>query len=368
MASKSKKNKTVFAAMSGGVDSSVAAYLLKKQGYRVVGCFIKGYNLDGCAERDSEDARLVAEKLEIPFYVFDLEKEYKSQVVEYLIDGYRKGLTPNPDVVCNKAIKFGIFLRKAVALGANFVATGHYVRLKTQTVNGRRVYNLFRAKDLNKDQSYFLWQLNQPVLRRALFPVGDLLKPAVRKIAARAGLPTAKKKDSQGICFLGKISLADFLRQHIAAEPGAVVTADGRVLGEHWGVQFYTVGQRHLNLIRRFNLDKKPAQPIYVAAKDVKKNQLIVGEGRDDEILFHRTALLAEVNFISGRQLPAGQRVWARVRYRQPLAPARILKIGASWALRFDRKQKFIAPGQSAVFYTGRGKMLGGGEIKATQD
>src|SRR5580704_3854182 len=216
----SKITKTVFVGMSGGVDSSVTTLLLKKQGYNVVGVFMRCYNLDGCAERDAEDARRVAEHIGIPFYVWDFEEEYKQRVVEYMIEGYRAGITPNPDVMCNKEIKFGLFLEKALAAGADFVATGHYVKIK-KTLKGA---GLFAARDTNKDQSYFLWTLTQKQLAHCLFPIGDYIKPEVRAIARRAGLPTAAKKDSQGICFLGNINLADFLKQSIPERRGALVT------------------------------------------------------------------------------------------------------------------------------------------------
>src|SRR3989338_7119510 len=214
-------DKKVFVAMSGGVDSSVAALLLKKQGYDVTGIFMRCYNLDGCAERDAEDARRVAEHIGIPFYIFDFEEEYKKQVVEYMVEGYRAGITPNPDVMCNKEIKFGLFLKKALALGANYVATGHYIRLRRNfEINSKfkiqnSKFTLWQAKDLNKDQSYFLWTLIQEQLEYCLFPIGDYTKPEVRAMARRFDLPTADKPDSQGICFIGEINLNEFLKKNI---------------------------------------------------------------------------------------------------------------------------------------------------------
>jgi tRNA-specific 2-thiouridylase len=236
-----KERKKVFVGMSGGVDSSVATYLLKKQGYDVTGVFMRCFNVDGCAERDAEDARRVAEKLEIPFYVWDFEKEYKEKVVEYMIDGYKNGITPNPDVECNREIKFGLFLKRALKFGADYVATGHYVRLGTSQFLRRRIslrlrglgyrgnkklnpsgYTLMVARDKNKDQSYFLWTLTQKQLRHCLFPIGDYLKSEVREIAKKIGLSTAEKKDSQGICFLGNISLSDFLAEYLPKKNGAI--------------------------------------------------------------------------------------------------------------------------------------------------
>ena len=222
-----KKARLVFVGMSGGVDSSVAAYLLKKQGYDVVGVFMRCYNLDGCSERDAEDARRVAEHIGIPFYVWDFEDEYKERVVKYMVDGYRAGITPNPDVMCNREIKFGLFFKKALSMGADYVATGHYVRLRRKRISNIQYpisnkkkkkleignWKLEIAKDPNKDQSYFLWTLNQESLAHCLFPVGDYLKPKVREIARKAKLPTADKKDSQGICFLGIIDIFEFLKK-----------------------------------------------------------------------------------------------------------------------------------------------------------
>ncbi|MFH1246467.1 MAG: tRNA 2-thiouridine(34) synthase MnmA [Candidatus Liptonbacteria bacterium] len=374
-----KLSKTVFVAMSGGVDSSVAALLLKKQGYDVVGVFMRCYNLDGCAERDAEDARRVAEHLKIPFYTWDFKKEYKDRVVDYMVRGYRAGLTPNPDVMCNREIKFGLFLDKARAMGADYIATGHYVRLEKKrhsvshfsrsAKSAWPINALYSARDTNKDQSYFLWSLTQNDLKYCLFPLGKLLKPEVRKIAARAGLPTAAKKDSQGICFLGKVSVEDFLKEYIPARRGDIVTVTGEKIGEHEGAYFYTIGQRHgLNLQQKNrllgvhgNIDTKAN---YVAAKDIKKNKLVVAEGEFNEALFHKKISLVEMNFISPRPGANSEvSAMARVRYRQPLGKA-ILKVrGKKGTLTFAVPQKFVAEGQSAVWYSKAGEMLGGGII-----
>jgi tRNA-uridine 2-sulfurtransferase len=405
----SVEQKTVFLGLSGGVDSSVAAFLLKKQGYDVVGVFMRCYNLDGCSERDSEDARRVAEHLEIPFYVWDFEEEYKKKVVEYMVDGYRSGITPNPDVMCNKEIKFGLFLEKALDAGADFVATGHYVKMGVRGKQGAeraKKYYLSIAKDKNKDQSYFLWTLTQEQLRRCLFPIGDYLKPEVRAIAREAGLPTAEKKDSQGICFLGQVSIADFLKQYILEKPGALVTVDGLKIGEHSGAEFYTIGQRHgvgargERQVARQN-KKSDTLPLYVAGKDLKTNTVVVAEGSDNPALYRKEVKLTNVNFINQVYsnilkntgirnsaashirpprrifIEAGAnkgrseiRVMARVRYRQPLAEAvlvrgegRAASSGAKFKLIFKTPQKFVASGQSAVFYNEKGEMFGGGVI-----
>jgi tRNA-specific 2-thiouridylase len=393
----------VFVGLSGGVDSSVAALLLKKQGYDVTGVFIKCYNLDGCAERDAEDARRVAGRIGIPFYTFDFEKEYKKKVVEYMIEGYRAGLTPNPDVMCNREIKFGLFLKRALALGADYVATGHYVRLASasrtsaQGVSGATpksypsrkratapVFSLFEGKDKNKDQSYFLWTLTQSELKHCLFPIGDYTKPEVRAMAKRAKLPTAEKKDSQGICFLGMVDVKDFLKRFIKAKKGAIVTMEGEVIGEHDGAAFYTIGQRHGLRITAVRKGPRDTGAHYVVAKDVKKNILVVAEGSDNPALAKKEVALTGVNLtlspkapdvfaqgVSGatpKSYPSQKyrplSVFARVRYRQPLSPAKLVKISAKkYKLVFSKPQKFVAEGQSAVFYSKSGGLVGGGII-----
>lgn len=355
----------VFVGMSGGVDSSVAAALLKKRGFDVIGVHIKCYNVDGCAEQDAEDARRAAETLKIPFYVLDMEQEYKDRVVKYMIDGYRKGITPNPDVMCNKEIKFGLFLDKALAMGADYVATGHYVRLKKVG----KTFKLFEAKDKNKDQSYFLWTLTQKQLKHSLFPIGDYVKPEIRKMAKKLKLPNADKKDSQGICFLGQVSLKDFLGNYIPEKKGIVVNTAGKVLGEHKGAYFYTIGQRS-GLGIGGN-----AKPYYVAEKDVKSNAILVAE-EGDPILSKKEIDLADMNLLNKelgiRNKELKIRVMARVRYRQPLFPALFIIHNSSFKLIFDKPQKFVAVGQSAVIYLPAGAsakegsglvMLGGGII-----
>lgn len=398
----------VFIGMSGGVDSSVTALLLKKKGYDVVGVFIRSYNIDGCAETDAEDARRVAGKLGIPFYVWDFEKEYKKKVVDYMVDGYRRGLTPNPDVMCNKEIKFGLFLEKALSMGADYVATGHYVRLcssansesstnkriKKTFVNSKNIrYSLMAARDAQKDQSYFLWTLTQKQLGHCLFPIGDYLKSEVRAIAKKAGLPTADKKDSQGICFLGKVTLADFLSNYLPAKRGVVLNTAGKAIGEHSGAQFYTIGQRHIG-ISNIKYKKSNNEPFYVAEKNVKTNTLVVAEGNDNPALYKKEIKLADVNFINPLAISHKPlAVFARVRYRQPLANATLifadgtpinadkkyknLRKSASKSAKirvlFRQGQKFVAPGQSTVFYMRHAardmrhdkyEMLGGGIIR----
>jgi len=370
--------------MSGGVDSSVAAHLLKEQGYNVVGVFMKCYNIDGCAEADAEDARRVAEHIGIPFYVWNFEQEYKDRVVQYMIEGYRAGITPNPDVMCNREIKFGLFLEKALASGADFVATGHYVRLKAVKAevpeaksqasqkSQNVIYKLYEASDPNKDQSYFLWTLGQHQLAHCLFPIGGYKKPEVREIARRAGLPTAEKKDSQGICFLGKFSLDDFLKQYIPERRGALMTTAGEKIGEHSGAEFYTIGQRHIDADFAFPKTGPTGgagaarKPLYVASKDSTTNTVVLAEGSDDPALYREDVALAQMNFISATAPRAGERlsVRSRVRYRQPLSEAALSRLGdGNCRLEFAVPQKFVAQGQSAVFYGADGEMLGGGVI-----
>ncbi|MDO8557410.1 MAG: tRNA 2-thiouridine(34) synthase MnmA [Candidatus Jorgensenbacteria bacterium] len=355
----------VFVAMSGGVDSSAAALLLKKQGYNITGVFMRCFNLDGCSETDAEDARRVAEHLGIPFYVFDFEEEYKRDVVEYMVDGYKRGITPNPDVMCNKYIKFGLFLKRAFALGADYIATGHYVRIKNE--------KLYEAKDKNKDQSYFLWTLTQNELKHCLFPIGDYIKPQVREIAKKAKLPTAEKKDSQGVCFLGKVSVHDFLKQYISETPGEVITTEGKKIGEHEGAQFYTIGQRHGLDLKAKNKRLKmtgrhETKPHYVVSKDVKTNTITVAEGDENPALFKKEIALRNINIINPQHSHILQNVrmlvLTRVRYRQPLAEAGFVLGKKTAKLVFNKSQKFVAPGQSAVLYNKNGELLGGGIIE----
>ncbi len=340
----------VFVGMSGGVDSSVAAALLTKQGFDVTGVHIKCFNVDGCAERDAEDARRVAETLGIPFYVFDLENEYKERVVAYMVDGYKRGITPNPDVMCNREIKFGLFMRRALELGADFVATGHYTWLK----KNNDTYALCAAADANKDQSYFLWTLTQEHLKHCLFPLGEYEKPEVRRMAEKYKLPTAHKKDSQGICFLGQVTLADFLRDYIPAQTGDILTESGIKIGEHSGAHTYTPGQRHGLKVGGMK------EPMYVTKKDVRANTVTVAEKSAAEGV--KEIILGDVNII-GAKPPYETTVMARTRYRQPLFSATLRSTDNSYILIPETPQTFVAAGQSAVWYSATGEMLGGGVI-----
>lgn len=358
--------------MSGGVDSSVAAALLKERGFEVRGVHIKMWSDPDipCAfKKDRYDAMRVAACLEIPFETWDFTEEYRKEVVEYMIREYAAGRTPNPDVMCNRHIKFGIFLKRALERGADFIATGHYVRLgrnsKFRNYNFEpdskfKIQNskLLVAKDRNKDQSYFLWTLTQEQLRHCLFPIGEYTKPEVREIARKFGIPTAEKEESQGVCFIGELNMREFLKKYIPVKNGAILTTSGKVIGEHEGLSFYTIGQRE-------GIGIGGGIPYYVAAKDFSTNTLIVAEGPYDEKLFKRELMLTDANWISGQLPNLSFRCKARIRYRQPLqfCVVRCQASGIRCHVRFKEPQRAVTPGQSIAFYKNE-EMLGGGIIE----
>jgi len=353
-----ENKKKVFAAMSGGVDSSVAALLLNKKGFDVVGVYMKGWSLTGCAEEDAKDARRVAGVLNIPFYVFDFEDEYKKSVVDYMISGYASGITPNPDVMCNREIKFGLFLKKSLQLGADYIATGHYVRvtcnMKHETLNKNALsFKLHVSRDKNKDQSYFLWTLTQDQLKHCLFPIGNYTKLQVRALAKKYDLPTAEKPDSQGVCFVGEIDVAEFLKEKLGKNPGPIKTIDGKIIGTHDGAIFYTIGQRK-GIGIKGSLPGEQGKTYYVAAKDADTNTLWVAEG-DNEKLFSKELIVKDVNWISGKQPKLPLKCLARIRYRQPLQNCAISSYSYDrknvLKVVFNTPQRAITPGQSAVFY-----------------
>ncbi len=349
---KSQFNPLVYVAMSGGVDSSVAAALLKKGGFNVVGVFMKPWQPEGIAclwQKDREDALRVATKLEIPLLTWDFSNEYKASVTDYMVREYKNGRTPNPDVMCNKEIKFGLFLKKALAEGADHIATGHYVRLLRKPFPKMLV-----AKDKNKDQSYFLWTLTQKELKYCLFPIGDYVKPEVRKLARKFGLPTADKKDSQGVCFVGPLDIKEFLKKYISPKNGKVINADGETVGDHEGVYYYTIGQRHgLDLGRR---DKEQGtKPYYVTAKDLGSNTITVG---DEKALYTKETKVSNINWV-GENTALPSKVEVKIRYRTGSEKAILHKNGN---LIFERSVRAITSGQSAVFYKNQ-EVLGGGVI-----
>lgn len=391
----------VVVGLSGGVDSSVAAYLLQQQGHEVIGLFMKNWNdseftlEDECPwVEDSNDALLIAQKLDIPYQVIDLSEIYKERIVDYMFHEYESGRTPNPDVLCNREIKFDIFLKTALSLGADKVATGHYARVHSLNNEGQTIYQLLAGKDSNKDQSYFLCQLNQYQLSKTLFPIGDLTKPEVRKIASEIGLVTANKKDSQGLCFIGKIRLPDFLQQKLKPKKGKLVEIfsdnpiykkeeqsfstkkeeliylstpfkytieDGKVIGEHSGAHYYTIGQRKgLGIGGHI-------EPCFVLDTDVQNNTIYVGEGKNHPGLFRKALFIDqnEVHWVR-EDLPMKigetMSVQVRIRYRQSLQEAVLHQFEEGIFIEFENLQSAITRGQFAAWYV-EDELIGSGVI-----
>ncbi|TNF44715.1 MAG: tRNA 2-thiouridine(34) synthase MnmA [Bacteroidetes bacterium] len=388
----------VVIGLSGGVDSSVAAYLLKEQGHDLIALFMVNWHervgniTSACTwEEDALIAQMVAKKLDIPFHIVDLSKDYKKRVVDYMFAEYQAGRTPNPDVLCNREIKFDSFLEEALKFDADFVATGHYCRKSEIEVNGKTVHRLLAGKDPNKDQSYFLCQLNQQQLSKAMFPVGELLKSEVRKIAREQNLPTAERKDSQGICFVGKVDLPTFLQQQLQPKVGNIIEIpasfmekkkqleiseenyrklcfpfpfkpwNGEVIGEHQGAHFYTIGQR-----KGLNIGGHK-EPLFVIGTDVQRNIIYVGEGQNHPGLFRRGLFVAapEMHWIRTdlKMKPGEKREFdVRIRYRQPLEKGTIhLKEEGAYFI-FEDEQRGITSGQFAAWYSGD-ELIGSGVI-----
>ncbi len=387
--------KRVVVGLSGGVDSSVAAYLLKEQGYDVVGLFMKNWHDESVILanecpwiEDSNDAMLVAQSLGIPFQVIDMSADYKERIVDYMFAEYAAGRTPNPDVLCNREIKFDSFLKTAMSLGADYVATGHYCQKDEIQVDGKTVYRLLAGKDRNKDQSYFLCQVSQEQLSKALFPIGNLEKSEVRRIAAEQGLVTAEKKDSQGLCFVGKISLPDFLQQQLKPVEGAILeipaekvnvtdpnsgdlqmltephhfdTSVGKEVGRHQGAHYFTIGQR-----RGLHVGGKE-KPLFVIGTDIPDNLIFVGQGDDHPGLYRKGLRVAdsEVHWIRpDLKMKAGEtrKYKARIRYRQALTEATLTYDGETLFVLFDEAQRGVAPGQFVAWYEGD-ELIGSGVI-----
>jgi len=393
--------KRVVIGLSGGVDSSVAAYLLKEQGYEVIGLFMKNWHDDTVTISnecpwldDSNDAMLVAEKLGIPFQTVDLSEEYKERIVDYMFDEYEKGRTPNPDVLCNREIKFDVFMKIALDLGADYVATGHYCRKGTLEKEGENIYQLLAGVDGNKDQSYFLCQLSQEQLSKSLFPIGELTKPEVRKIAMDLDLVTAEKKDSQGLCFIGKVKLPDFLQQQLKPKEGVIVEIPseqavyseiedtfnskeeelaylsrkiaykvdlGKVVGKHQGAHYFTKGQR-----KGLGVGGT-IEPLFVIDTDVNENVIYTGQGKEHPGLYKRALFVtnAELHWIrKDLELKDGEtmEVLARIRYRQALEKATLHKVESGLYVEFQNPQSAITEGQFVAWYL-EDELLGSGVI-----
>lgn len=371
------EGKRVFVGMSGGVDSSLSATLLKKLGYDVTGVFIKVWQPDfvDCVwKEDRLDAMRVCARLGIKFLTLDLEKEYKREVVDYMIREYKEGRTPNPDVNCNKYVKFGAFFDFAMRSGADYVATGHYARVeKDKKTNS---YDLLAGKDKDKDQSYFLWNLTQEHLSKTLFPVGDLQKTEVRKIARKFNLPVFDKKDSQGLCFIGKVDMKDFLKHYLPSKKGGVLNEKGEIIGWHEGACFYTIGQRH-----GFVITKKTEKetPYYVISKNITLNEVIVSDSPLVEgVSSSKKIIISGVNWIRGKLPDFNKEYKARIRYRQPLQTCKIQAVKSEitdgsnientnktkdilkFEVIFDLPQVAVSKGQSIVIYN-KDVCIGGG-------
>lgn len=393
--------KRVVVGLSGGVDSSVAAYLLKEQGYEVIGLFMKNWHDDSVTIsnecpwlEDSNDALLVAEKLGIPFQTVDLSEQYQEKIVDYMFREYEKGRTPNPDVLCNREIKFDVFMKIALSLGADYVATGHYCRKGEIDVDGKPMYQLLAGVDGNKDQSYFLCQLSQEQLAKSLFPIGELTKPEVREIASQMELVTAEKKDSQGLCFIGKVRLPEFLQQKLQPKEGLIfeinseqeiynkeekeftslqeelafkattipyVPEMGKVVGKHQGAHYFTKGQR-----KGLNVGGT-AEPLYIIETDVESNIIYTGQGDQHPGLFKKALFIekSEVHWIRpDLQLKSGEtmEVMARIRYRQPLQKATLHQFENGMYVSFEEPQSAITEGQFVSWHQGE-ELIGSGVI-----
>ena len=350
----------IVVGVSGGVDSSVAAYLLKKQGHEVIGLFMVNWEeVDGTctAEQDFEDVKRVCNKIGIPYFSINFAKEYYERVFEYFLDEYKKGRTPNPDVLCNREVKFGPFLEQAMKLGADMIATGHYC--KKIEKDGK--YYLAKADDLNKDQSYFLCQLNQEQLKAVVFPLESIDKPKVREIAKQLELSTAEKKDSTGICFIGERNFKKFLQQYLPARKGKILDLEGNVVGQHDGLMYYTLGQR-----RGLNIGGRKGgngERWFVIKKDLENNILYVSQGEDD-LLFSDGLYASEMNWIPEIPQIKEFNCFAKFRYRQPDQKVHVTIINdKEIKVDFDERQRAITPGQFVVLYTDEGLCLGGGII-----
>lgn len=360
----SSKAKRVIVGLSGGVDSSVAALLLQQQGFQVEGLFMKNWQEDDkdghCpATQDLQDAQKVCDNLNIPLHTINFSNEYWDNVFEQALAEYRLGRTPNPDILCNREIKFKTFLEHAISLGADYIATGHYAAISAKNDD---TFELHKAQDLNKDQSYFLYTLNQYALSKALFPIANLDKSVVRQLAKKAGFSNADKKDSTGICFIGERKFKNFLNTYLPAQKGNMETPDGKIIAEHDGLMFYTLGQRQgLGIGGRQNGDNAPW---YVVGKDLKRNVLIVAEGDTHPLLYGYTLMANQLHWVAGHAPQTHFQCAAKIRYRQTEEPAIVeLPDNNRCIVTFQKAQRAITPGQSVVFYQDT-ICLGGGIIQ----
>jgi tRNA-specific 2-thiouridylase len=356
---KTQNNQKVFVGLSGGVDSSVSALLLKNSGYDVTGVFIKAWHPDflPCNWRgEMRDAMRICAKLKIPFLLCDLEKEYKTEVIDYLIDGYKKGLTPNPDVFCNKEIKFGHFLNWSIEKGADYIATGHYAR----TVCDESGCRMLSGCDSNKDQTYFLWTITEDKLTKILFPIGDIKKPKVRKIAEKYNLHTAGKKDSQGLCFVGHVDMKLFLKRFIDTAQGPILNTQGEIIGEHYGAELYTLGQRHGFTINENDSERKN---YYIIDKNLDRNEIIVDNKQSIVNNSQTGIVLNSVSFTKDSLFELEEiELEIKPRYRSKNYQARLIKNNSEYILKTTEEIEKIAKGQSVVFYKGE-ECLGGGIV-----
>src|SRR5210317_2187450 len=366
MAMTQNSSKKVIVGMSGGVDSSVSALLLQQQGYRVEGLFMKNWEEDDgtqycTAKEDFADAQAVADKLGIELHGANFAAEYWDNVFEHFLQEYRAGRTPNPDILCNREIKFKAFLEYALMLGADYIATGHYTRCGQDQGKG----TLLKGLDHNKDQSYFLHAVGHAELEKTLFPVGEIEKPRVRELAAQHGLATAKKKDSTGICFIGERRFKDFLQQYLPAQPGEIRSLEGELLGRHQGLMYHTIGQRQGLGIG--GLANHRDAPWYVVDKDLQNNVLLVAQGNDHPALFKSTLFASDVMWTSGNEPQLPLTCTAKVRYRQTDQTCTVERNETGYSVRFQQPQRAVTPGQSVVFYQGD-QCLGGGIIERTSE
>ena len=360
----------IVVGLSGGVDSAVTAWLLKQQGHEVVGVFMKNWDADDLEDncpiaQDFRDVLAIGEVLGIEVELVNFSREYQERVFAYFLAEYQAGRTPNPDVLCNAEIKFKAFLDHAMSLGAEHLATGHYARLQGETPQRR----LLKAVDGNKDQSYFLYRLNQTQIARALFPLGDLAKPRVRELARQAGLPVAEKKDSTGICFIGERPFREFLQRYLPARPGDMVTPEGRVMGRHQGLMYHTIGQRKglgIGGVKDTEDGRSAGEPWFAAAKNLERNELIVVQGHDHPLLLSSSLRADQLSWIGAPPLQ-GRRYGAKARYRQQDAACVVESVATDQlVVRFEQPQWAVTPGQSVVLYDGD-VCLGGGVIVAAE-